>query len=747
METLSLGRINFELHNCQDSDSRDCKMTETHLEEILRIKKNILHNSGVDLHKNPYVRQEVAESWLRSRNRGIDPYAPLLGEKISAEEYQKIRRKKSLLIETTNCLFETFRDLLKTSGYAFYLFDEYGVALLQQGENMKHPRDYYPIIEAAKKEENREYIIGKKVLWHHDLECIVWREDNIGTNAHELSMLLKRPVQLIGPEHYSVALQHLVASAVPIMGEHGEVIATVVLSQPITSPPWDDDFYNLCLHTFGLIKTMAAVIESNIKLKKSHNRLETLNQQLQAVNRRLEATNDRLKIANKKLMVMRDTYETTLAGIDDGIITIDQTGKIIHINPSGARILKVKQEDAKNKNICDYLASQSQLLNLIKYGEVADYVEETIVAGNDEKSYLVSIWPVLNRNNQIETIVLKFVRAERINTLVTNRSGAVARYTFEDIIGESKAIKRAIKTAKKFAGSEENILLVGESGTGKELFAQAIHNYYCPKGPFVAVNCAALPRELIESELFGYEGGSFTGADRHGRPGKIELAEGGTLFLDEIGDMPIELQAVLLRVLEDKQIMRIGGRRYKKVNFRLIAGTNKNLYRMVSEKRFREDLFFRLSVLTIKIPPLRERENDVEILAYYFINKYCNKVGKTAHRLSDAALRIIKEYHWPGNVRQLEHAIIYAVNTAQNGIIEPANLPDIIFNDSCSTELFEATDEKIGLEEDLSMDNIEKKAIIKALIHTNNNVPMAADLLGISKSTIYRKLKKYGIQC
>ena len=255
-----------------------------------------------------------------------------------------------------------------------------------------------------------------------------------------------------------------------------------------------------------------------------------------------------------------------------------------------------------------------------------------------------------------------------------------------------------------------------------------------------------MPRELIESELFGYEGGSFTGAERSGRPGKIELAHGGTLFLDEIGDMPLELQAVLLRTLEDKQVMRVGGRRYKNVDFRLIAATNKNIYKMVKESQFREDLYFRLSVLTINIPPLRERSgSDIELLSKFFVESYCQKQGWEISQISPAAQIKINEYDWPGNVRQLQNAMIYAVNTAQGAVIKPENLPNNISLDTSPIKDKEVEYSDANVIETLRMDNIEKAAIKAALIHANNCAPAAAEILGVSRSTLYRKLKEYNI--
>jgi transcriptional regulator with PAS, ATPase and Fis domain len=325
--------------------------------------------------------------------------------------------------------------------------------------------------------------------------------------------------------------------------------------------------------------------------------------------------------------------------------------------------------------------------------------------------------------------------------MVTSRSGATAAFSFDEIIGESKEFNKAVSMGKRFAKSPENVLIIGESGTGKELFAQSMHNDYRPHGPFIAVNCAAMPRNLIESELFGYEPGSFTGAERSGRPGKIELAHGGTQFLDEIGDMPLELQAVLLRVLEDKQVMRIGGRRYKKVDFRLIAATNKNLYQMIQEGLFREDLYFRLSVLSVNLPPLRERGNDVELLSQYFIKNYCKKMGWKLPKFSTVAANLLKTYKWPGNVRQLENAVIYAANTAQNDLIEADDLPAIVLGGNSTVP----STSSINSNSVQTIEAMEKVVIENALYKTRNNITKAAELLGIGKSTLYRKLKEYDI--
>ena len=675
------------------------------LDRIRKLKIDFLQNGLKDeeLLSCPYLDRKIAASWIRSRSMGVNPYAQVIGQHLNCSELESIREKNRMLIEIAKPLFVKFKNLATSSRYGIYLFDKKGTFLLHEGEMLELPLDKDPF------------------------SGMMWNEETVGTNAHSLCALYKHPVQLVGPEHYCISLENLIVSAAPILNESGDVIACLVLGQLITNTSWDEVFQGFCLQTLGLITALAAAVEAQLKLRKSYNNLKDVN--------------DNLITANK-------TFEATLSLIDEGIITVDKTGTITCANREGTRILNLSQDEIGKRNIAEFLDAQSRLMDIIKKCKNTE-VEEIICNGNEEQTFIINIRPVIDhRTKKLKVAVLRLSRTKKINALVTSRSGATANFTFEDIIGESEAILHAKDKAKRFANSQENILLIGESGTGKEIFAQAIHNSYCPEGPFVAVNCAALPRELVESELFGYEGGSFTGADRYGRPGKIELAEGGTLFLDEIGDMPIELQAVLLRVLEDKKVMRIGGRRYKKVDFRVIAATNKDPHKLVKEKIFREDLYYRLSVLKIIIPPLRERGRDAEILAQYFIERYCNKVGRKVPQVSPAVVKIFNEYNWPGNVRQLENAVLYAINTSRSDVIEPKDLPVEIY-ETCLYESDNVTKNRKrydDLDTILKLDELEKIAIIKAITKTGGNVPEAAGLLGISKSTIYRKIKEYDIK-
>lgn len=685
---------------------------------ILRCKEEFLQNQLEDSLRHPYMDQDVAASWIRSRKRGVNPYSVATGSHLDLQQLSEILEKNQMLIEITRTLSQSFKEMILACGYIFYLLDNNGVILLHEGnfENFSPLPEYY------------------------SRTGIVANEATEGTTAHELCLRLKRPVQLLGPEHYCIAFQNSIATAAPIKDVSGDIQAALVLvSQPLLNTPDEDTLRRMGMYSLGLVTSLATAVETQVELNKTTKRLNGARRTAEMANKELQATRD-------KLIAVHSTLNATSAFIDEGIIIVDKAGVIMHINPAGMHMLKLTPEETLNRNISEFLDCNSSVLSAAQKGECVT-LEEKLYVGIDSWLYQLSVRPVTNQNTkELDTIVLKISPHEKNAAQQNKKVSNSDVYTFDEIISENKEFKKTLSLAQRFASSPENILLIGESGTGKELYAQAIHHVNRPQGPFMAVNCAAMPKELIGSELFGYEGGSFTGAERSGRPGKIELAHGGTLFLDEIGDMPLELQAVLLRALEDKQIMRIGGSRYKKVDFRLVAATNKNLYKMVKENVFREDLYFRLSVLTIDIPPLRNRGNDTLVLSQYFIEKYCRKYGWKTPQISAAAQKKISEYDWPGNVRQLQNAMIYAVNTTQDGLIKPENLPNYIILETCPVKLDESSKHKGNVGEMLCLENLEKAAIETALAHANNYVPQAAEMLGISRSTLYRKLKDYNIE-
>ncbi|TWI54488.1 sigma-54 interaction domain-containing protein [Halalkalibacter nanhaiisediminis] len=331
-----------------------------------------------------------------------------------------------------------------------------------------------------------------------------------------------------------------------------------------------------------------------------------------------------------------------------------------------------------------------------------------------------------------------------------------AKYGFENIIGNSQTIKELKGFAMQIAKSRSTVLITGESGTGKELFAHAIHDSSTrSSGPFIRLNCAAIPKDILEAELFGYESGAFTGAKKGGKLGKVEMANKGTLFLDEIGDMPLEMQAKILRVIQEREIQRVGGAKVNEIDVRFIAATNQNLWKMVKKGEFREDLFYRLNVVTMEIPPLREREADSLQLAYFFIDKFNKELRASVSILDDQVINIFKRHSWPGNIRELENVLERAMNTvSESNTIKMEHLPlylrklnNVEINPQTSHDYAYATDEEelhYCLQQNI--EQAERQIIIKALKRTNGNKVKAADLLEIHRASLYRKIEKYQIE-
>jgi len=320
-------------------------------------------------------------------------------------------------------------------------------------------------------------------------------------------------------------------------------------------------------------------------------------------------------------------------------------------------------------------------------------------------------------------------------------------YSFENIVGVSDKMKSTFALMRKFAGSDGTVLIYGQSGTGKELIVRAIHQAGNRKaGPFVVVNCGAIPSNLIESEFFGHEAGSFTDA-KGLRIGKFESADGGTLFLDEIGELTLEAQVKLLRVIEEGTFSRVGSNEPIAVDVRVMAATNRDLARMVEQGNFREDLYWRLNVLSLNICPLRERKEDIPLLVEQFIERYSASLGIEQPNISEKALRLLMAYEWPGNVRELQNCIYSAITIAGGPTIEPADLPRRIYSNSESSEITGMITGRLSLAETAAQATAkaEREAINKALSETGGNREKAAEMLGIGRKTLYRKLRQYGM--
>jgi transcriptional regulator with PAS, ATPase and Fis domain len=322
-----------------------------------------------------------------------------------------------------------------------------------------------------------------------------------------------------------------------------------------------------------------------------------------------------------------------------------------------------------------------------------------------------------------------------------------ADYSFSDIIGRSEAINRTKELAMRTADKGTTVMLLGESGTGKEMFAHAIHNHSSRRnGHFVKVNCASIPLELIEAELFGYEPGAFTGARNRAKLGKFQMADGGTIFLDEIGDMHHAVQAKVLRVLQEKEVERLGGNRPYKVNVRLIAATNKNLEQAITDGNFRSDLYYRLNVIPIRIPPLRERVGDVEYLIDYFLKILAEKNHEPPVQFTAGAMQCMKDYDWPGNVRELFNAITFAHNSADGQEIAREHLPPLLFSEKQKADtLAEKTDGREKTAFRSTVQESQRKAVLAALQQAGGNKTEAARILNLHRSALYKIMDRLHI--
>ncbi len=442
----------------------------------------------------------------------------------------------------------------------------------------------------------------------------------------------------------------------------------------------------------------------------------------------------------KKISIQNEETKMIIDGLDKGIIVTDERGKIKFVNLNTEKYLNVNKDKTIGKDI------ESIFPYLNENGEESFRVEKKINIKGKKKSFIIRHIPVIVDGKKTSSII----EVQKTFDLVKDAYKLIEgerQIIFNDILGNSKKIREVKNIASGVANSGSSVFLRGESGTGKELFARAIHYESDRKrAPFIAINCASIPDNLLESELFGYEGGSFTGAKKEGKMGKFELANKGTLFLDEIGDLPIHIQPKLLRVLQEQGFMRVGGKETININFRLISATNRNIEEMVANGEFREDLYYRLNVIPINIPPLRERQDDIELLSEYLLEKNCIKLGKSRKQFSQELKATISKYSWPGNIREMENTIEYLVNIVKENIIRVENLPENIAKNILKTNIIEDNFE-MSLSDKL--DIYEKNILDKYLNEfgqTTDNKKIIARKLNINLSTLYRKLAKHNLQ-
>ena len=453
------------------------------------------------------------------------------------------------------------------------------------------------------------------------------------------------------------------------------------------------------------------------------------------------------KQQGEELRGLFNRSQALLQSISDGLLAIDRDGTVEEVNAVAVRIFGFGEQLAAHPHIDELVEDKPPLREWLESGEQFSNRVITLKTASGKVAAMSNLQPIMGRDEESMGAVLTFREMGEVGRLVNGVIGVQRTFSFDDVIGGSSIIEKTKELARIAAGTRSNILIQGETGTGKEVFAQAIHNVSAfSEGSFLAVNCAAIPRDLIESELFGYVEGAFTGASRKGRLGKFELASGGTLFLDEIGDIPPEVQVKLLRVLQEKTIVRVGGDRTIPINCRLIAATNRDLHQAVTEHRFRRDLLYRLNVITIELPPLRERVGDIPLFIDRFVQTFAERNGKVVDGMEEGVMTRLLRYEWPGNVRELENVIEHAVAMVRGRSIGEEELPTHLLDGLTGIRVSEEQGESAFERARQDYEGAMRYLYIEALRTGKGDVPSAAQLLGVSRATLYRRLKEFDLQ-
>lgn len=653
---------------------------------LVEIHENIVYRKEWDNfikygQKPHYVKGDISKSWERSKEFNVNPFdgkSNIILSSVNLDE--KLKENKSL-IDITKLFMHKIYQNIKGCGYIVFLTDNEG--------NLLHTIGDEKVIEYFKKKFN--FVIGA-----------AWSEIAVGTTAVSMVISKENSIPFMSEEKYCFELKQRACSAVPIKNIDDKIIGILGVAANFPEPNHQ---------IYGILLGAQMAIENQLRMIKM----------------------------DTELQLISHYYKAIFHSVSDAIITVDNKGIIADINEKAKEVLNNKTRTIVGKKVNEVLNCYPVILDALKSGKEYSNDSSFIIDSKNKRFHynLKSAIPIIGKNGKIHGCVniLKKIPKDEPTKVKRSMVGTKAKYTFNDIIGNSKKMQSIKNIAKTAAKSLTNILIMGESGTGKEYFAQAIHNASSrASGPFIAVNCGAIPKELIESEFFGYEGGSFTGARKEGSVGKFELASGGTIFLDEIGEMPKNLQIRLLRILQEREVIRIGGSKHISIDVRVVAATNKDLIQEVKLGNFREDLFWRLNVVRINIPPLAQRQEDIPLLAKHLIEKHSKKFEKK-YILNNDTLHILLNYNWPGNVRELENNIERALLFVEGSIILPQHLPEYLTYVPQETSFYGG----------LSLSETERQTIERVLHESGKNLTKAAKLLGISRPTLYSKLKKYQI--
>jgi len=633
--------------------------------------------------QGPRPQDAVAASWMRCRAMQVDPSPRSCGDIVSMDELEpfvSVWQETAREVEHKTCQAIRGKDLLLT------VADAKGRIVRTCGD--------LPALQAA---DRLKFGPGAN-----------WTEMSVGTNAIGTALSSGVPMQVFGEEHFCESHHAWNCSGAPIFDPQGAVWACIDISGPVGADH---------ALAFDLVIGAARALERQL---------------FQAYLADIE---------NKSRSMFAAVFNAVLTGV----LTVDASGHITNANGAAEALLGLPGKSLRGRRADAFLDYRQVLAARAK---APNQTEAVTIACHTNPRLIARAAPVLAPGGTWCHTIITISEPQRLRPpqpVAAKSAGVPTKGSdkgFAAILSRGPAMAGALRKARQAARTPSTVLLTGESGTGKELFARGIHEASDrANGPFVAVNCGALARELAQSELFGYKAGAFTGADNKGRIGKFEQADKGTLFLDEISEMPLELQVNLLRPLEERCVVRVGGLRTHPVDVKVIAATNRDLSKLVASGRFREDLFFRINVVRIQIPPLRERgKEDIRLLAEAHARRLCASFGLPFIAIDPAALRVLYAHNWPGNVRELLNCVEYAVNAMEDGHILPEHLP--LSLDQLRRPAAEPETTGSG---SFRLESLEVITIREALSHHGGNVSQAARALGIGRNTLYAKMRKFGI--
>ena len=619
------------------------------------------------------VPEKIRSSWKRCREMGIDPKKEITSVNIDQRLIQKRIDEQVDLHQILNSHYKNIEKYYDFIPIAILFSDEDGFLLSTSGHDK---------------------ILKLLAMGTVEMGGSI-QENALGTTAPGICLIEGRPATVIAEEHYSQTFHWASCIATPVFDQQNNLLGCLDFTSTV-------DHGEKIKPLIPLLLNIANSIQFEISLKQRLQQFELFDS------------------------YFRSTFEYS----DSILILVNRRGEIIYLNRKAQEFFRIDPDVIRNVDVRKILGNESRIARLLK----GSPVEKIAFPGHTGSNvYSVESIPIFNQMGLENACLFKLMK-EKAPVVVAENLSNTACYDFKNIVGRSKQILDVIEQAKIVAGTQSNILIEGETGTGKELFAHAIHkaSRFC-SGPFVALNCAAIPHELIESELFGYERGAYTGARKEGNTGKLEQANGGTLFLDEIHTMDLSAQMKILRVIEDRQVTRIGGKSPVSVNIRVIAASTKKLEDEAARDNFLPALFFRLNVVRLYIPGLKERKEDIPLLVEHFIKEMNEKFNSSIRGIEPEAFEVLSQYSWPGNVRELKNYMECAFNFCSGDIITLDHFKNKIKHKSIGEA-----------EKRQTIDDITKNLLIDSL-NQFGNAKEAANALGISVSTFYRKKKKFGL--